>query len=130
MKCFAFSTFATTQENFVSFRKFYKKFKTKMAEKHIFYEGLVAKFRAFLTKNTRVCKKSPLKYIQLCNSHLLPVILTSPWFECSRHFSRVTKSQKTVSKADFQYKKIGKTAFESRKMPILQRWCTWWTIWS
>ncbi len=31
-----------------------------MAEKHIFYEGLVAKFTAFLAKNTRVCKKSPL----------------------------------------------------------------------
>jgi hypothetical protein len=41
---FAFSTFATIQENFVSFRKFDKKFKTKMAAKHIFDEGLVAKF--------------------------------------------------------------------------------------
>ena len=44
LQCFAFSTFATIQENFVSFRKFYKKFKTKMAAKHIFVEGLVAKF--------------------------------------------------------------------------------------
>ena len=44
LQCFAVSTFATIQENFVSFRKFYKKFKTKMAAKHIFVEGLVAKF--------------------------------------------------------------------------------------
>ncbi len=34
LQCFAFSTFATIQENFVSFRKFNKKFKTKMAAKH------------------------------------------------------------------------------------------------
>ncbi len=44
LQCFAFSTFATIQERFVSFRKFDKKFKTKMAAKHIFDEGLVAKF--------------------------------------------------------------------------------------
>ena len=36
-----------------------------MAEKHIFYEGLVAKFLAFLTKNTRVCKKSPHKSLSV-----------------------------------------------------------------
>ena len=63
LQCFAFSTFATIQENFVSFRKFNKKFKTKMAAKHFFVEGLVAKFWAHLVKNTRFSKKSPLKTI-------------------------------------------------------------------
>ena len=60
LQCFAFSTVATIQESFVSFRKFDKKFKTKMAAKHIFDEGVVAKFCAHLVKNTRFSKKSPL----------------------------------------------------------------------
>ncbi len=41
LQCF---TFLTIQENFISFRKFYKKFETKMAAKHICDEGLVATF--------------------------------------------------------------------------------------
>ena len=46
LQCFTFSTFSTIQENFVSFRKFCKKFKTKMAAKHICDEVIfvVAKF--------------------------------------------------------------------------------------